>query len=167
MKKKNLVFAITMTLVIGLGATAYAASNNSSTAQGSSNSLRGTCMAQGRRAGLGKLVGFNMRTALKDLLKSKGVTDDQITSARESGKTLVDLLKEKGVTDQQIKDYLLTSGDKAIDAAVAANKITSDQGTAMKEKLKERINAWTPGQGNKGEYRKGMMMFRHGNRSQN
>jgi hypothetical protein len=138
MKKKNLIAALAMTLVIGLGATAYAASNNGNPASDSGNSCRnGACMSGGGY-GMGRLEGFSGQDILNGLLKSKGVTDEEITASRDSGKSLVDLLKEKGVTDDEISSYMLAQRTKIIDDAVAAGKITDAQGKLMKERMTEK-----------------------------
>ncbi len=148
MKKKNLVLALTMTLVLGLGATAFAASNSGRTSSDPAYGYRhGTCMSAGSGYGMGRIDGFRGYDLLTELLKSKGVTDEQITAARDSGKTLVDLLHDKGVTDEQIKTYMLEQRTKLIDEALTAGKITEDQAADMKERLAENSANCVPGQG--------------------
>jgi hypothetical protein len=153
MKKKNLIAVLAMTLVIGLGATAYAESNNGNPASDSGNSYRnGACMSGGGY-GMGRVEGFIGQDILSGLLKSKGVTDEEITASRNSGKSLVDLLKEKGVTDVEISSYMLAQRTKIIDEAVASGKITDAQGKLMKERMTENSTYCTPGQGYSGESR--------------
>ncbi|HEY5576466.1 MAG TPA: hypothetical protein VIK34_07090 [Clostridiaceae bacterium] len=147
MKKKNLIVALAMTFVIGLGATAYAASNNGNSASGSANGYgNGSCMSGGGYR-MGRLEGFSGQDILSGLLKSKGATDEEITASRDSGKSLVDLLKEKGVTDNEISSYMLSQRTKIIDEAVAAGKITDAQGKTIKERMAENSGNCTPGQG--------------------
>jgi len=149
MKKKNFIVALAMTFVIGLGATAYAASNNLNSASVSANGYgNGSCMSGGYE--MGRLEGFNGQDILSGLLKSKGATDEEITASRDSGKSLVDLLKEKGVTDNEISSYMLAQRTKIIDEAVAAGKITDAQGKTMKERMAENTGNCTPGQGSCG-----------------
>ena len=153
MKKKNFIIALAMTFVIGLGATAYAASNNGNSAPNSANGYgNGACMPGGGY-GMGRLEGFSGQDILSGLLKSKGVTDEEITAARDSGKSFVELLNERGITNEEISSYMLTQRTKIIDEAIAAGKITEAQGKVMKERMAENSAYCTPGQGYIGESR--------------
>jgi hypothetical protein len=165
MKKKNLVLALTMTLVIGLGATAYAASSTASSSAAQGSGYRYGCMSGASGYGMGRIEGFRGYDILTQLLESKGVTADEISAARDSGKTLVDLLHEKGVTDEEIKSYMLDQRTKLIDEALSSGKITESQAADMKERLSENNASCVPGQGYNGESRHkgGCGMYRSGN----
>jgi len=153
MKKKNFIAALAMIFIIGLGATAYAASNNGDSASDSENGYRNGACISGGISGMGGLEGFSGQDILSNLLKSKGVTDEEITASRDSSKSLVDLLKEKGVTDDAISSYMLAQRTKIIDEAVAAGKIPDAQGKVMKERMTENSTYCTPGQGYSSESR--------------
>lgn len=136
MKKKNLVLTLAITLAVGLGATAYAATTSTSNAY-----------HQGCGTGLVPITGFRGFDIITNVLKGKGVTDSEVTNAINSGKTLNSLAKEKGITDDEIKKSLLEEKIKIIDAAVAKGSLTKEQGDASKARIKENIaNCTTPGQ---------------------
>jgi ribosomal protein S20 len=135
MKKKNLILTLAITLTVGLGATAYAASAP----------VNSYC--QGAGSGLGRLAGFRGFDIIESILKDKGVTDSEVTNAVNSGKTLYDLAKEKGITDDQLKKSLLEEKIKIIDDAVAKGTITKEQGDTEKERISQNIDSCTtPGQ---------------------
>jgi len=136
MKKKNLILTLAITLVVGLGATAYAATTNTNTGY-----------YQGTR--LGRITGFRGFDVITNILKGKGVTDTEITDAVNSGKTLYSLAEEKGITNDQFKSSMLEERIKIIDDAVANGTLTKEQGELSKERITENIaNCTTPGQMN-------------------
>ncbi|MBL4931764.1 hypothetical protein [Clostridium paridis] len=142
MKIKNIVLSLAIVSVIGVGTTAYAATSSSAS---ESNLTNQTCSG----VGLGRVTNMRGYDILTNLLKSKGATDEEISSSLNSGKSLYDLLKEKGVTDEQIKEYMVNEKTKGIDEAVASGKFTKMQGEELKEDIKENsANCTTPGQGN-------------------
>lgn len=144
MKIKNIILALSIASVIGVGTTAYAATT---TSPSESNLTTQTCSG----AGLGRVTNLRGNDILTNLLNSKGVSDEEISSALNSDKTLYELLNEKGVTDEEIKEYMVNEKIKAIDEAVASGKVTEEDGNELKENIKENsANCTTPGEGNKG-----------------
>lgn len=142
MKIKNIILALSIVSVIGVGTTAYAATTNS---PAESNLYNQSCSG----AGLGRVANLRGNDILRSLLNSKGVSEEEISSALNSGKTLHDLLTEKGVTDEEIKEYMVNEKTKAIDEAVSSGKVTEEEGNQLKENIKENsANCTTPGEGN-------------------
>lgn len=137
MKKKNLILTLAITLVVGLGATAYAATppdNN---------------YCQGVGTGLGRITGFRGFDIITNILKEKGVTAAEITDAVNSGKTIYSFAEEKGITNDELKNSLLEGKTKAIDDAVAKGILTKEQGDISKARITENISSCTtPGQMN-------------------
>lgn len=137
MKTKNLILGLAVTLTMGLGVTAYAA-----TAETTTNYTH-------QRAGLSRVT--NMRgydyveSVLKDTL---GMTDSEITAGFNSRKTMYDLAKERGMTEDEFKTALLEKRNSAIDSAVSNGIITKEEGNSMKEILKNNMESCTgiPGQ---------------------
>jgi hypothetical protein len=143
MKIKNIILALSIVSVIGVGTTAYAATTNS---PAESNLYNQSCSG----AGLGKITNLRGNDILTNLLNSKGVSQEEISSALNSGKTLHDLLNEKGVTDEEIKEYMVNEKTKAIDEAISSGKVTEEEGNQLKENIKENsANCTTPGEGNR------------------
>ena len=142
MKKKNIIITLVMTMMVGTGITTYAATTPDS-AQ-SNNAAMESCLSNGAS----RVAHLRGHEILTNLLKSKGVTDEEINSALDTDKSLYTLLTEKGVTAEEIKEYMLTERTKSIDEAVANGTMTKDQGEESKTKIKEHsANCETPGKG--------------------
>ena len=142
MKNKSTILALSMTLIIGVSATTYASTNSPSI-----NSIcNRACTSIG--TGIKRITNLSGHDILSNLLKSKGVTKEQITTALNSGKSMYDLLKEKGVSDADIKNYMLNERIQGIDKAVSEGSITKEQGEEMKSNIKKNSTSCTPGQGN-------------------
>lgn len=130
MRKKKLIIALTMTIAVGIGATAYAST-------GSTNSPY-----QG--AGLGRVTEMRGYDYVESILKNNlGMTDKEITDGLNSGKTMYDLAKKKGMTEEQFKAALLEERNKAVDKAVADGKITKEEGESIKVRLKNNLESCT------------------------
>ncbi len=143
MKIKNIILALSIVSVIGVGSTAYAATTNSISENNLTNQ---TCSG----TGLGRVTNLRGNDILTNLLNSKGVSQEEISSALSSGKTLHDILNEKGVTDEEIKEYMVSEKTKAIDEAISSGKVTEEEGNQLKENIKENsANCTTPGEGNR------------------
>jgi hypothetical protein len=142
MKKKSLIITLAITMMVGIGITAYATTTPNSSTRNNGN-MKSCIGNEGQSAT--HLRGHDILT---NLLKSKGVTDAEIDSTLDSGKSLYTLLTEKGVTDLEIKEYMLSERIKSIDEAVTNGTITKEAGEAEKTRIKENsANCETPGQG--------------------
>lgn len=136
MKNKNLIIALTMTIAVGLGATAYASTGSTN---GANNGI-----STHQRVGLARVTGTRGYDYVQSILKNNlGMTDKEITDGLNSGKTMYDLAKEKGMTEEQFKAALLEERNKAVDKAVADGKITKEEGASMKETLKNNLESCT------------------------
>ena len=114
MKAKKLIIALTMTLTMGLGITAYANTTEST-------------IGTHQRAGLGMITGVRGYDYVESVLKDNlGMTDAEITTGLNSGKTMYTLAEEKGMTVDQFKAALLDERNKAVDKAVADGTITNE-----------------------------------------
>ena len=136
MKAKKLIIALTMTLTMGLGITAYASTTEST-------------IGTHQRAGLGIITGVRGYDYVESVLKDNlGMTDAEITAGLNSGKTMYTLAEEKGMTVDQFKAALLDERNKAVDKAVADGTITNEEGVKLKETLKNNLDTCTgvPGQ---------------------
>lgn len=130
MKKRNIISALALTVIIGVGATAYAASNDNTSKTNDST----------QRLGLGRITSMRGYDYITSILKNKlGLSDEEITSAGNSGKSIYDLAKEKGMSDEQLKAALLEERTKAIDEAINKGALSKEDGEALKEKLMANI----------------------------
>ena len=129
MKAKKLIIALTMTLVMGLGVTAYASTTQATT-------------ATHQRTGMMRVTGMRGYDYVESVLKDNlGMTDEEITAGLNSGKTMYALAEEKGMTKDQFKTALLEEKNKAVDKAVSDGNITSEEGDSLKETLKNNVNS--------------------------
>lgn len=139
MKKKNLAIVLTLVLSLGVGVTAYANSNSNSTT-GSSITCSGY--------GLGRITGMRGYDFMTNILKNKfGISDSDISTAKDSGKTMYDIAKDKGITEDQFKSAMVEEKTKAVDEAVKNGKLTKEQGEDIKANIKENSSNCTPGKG--------------------
>ena len=141
MKKKSFITSLVITLTLVGGTVAFAAAPDAPSA---SNPV-GTCLYYG------KTTAMRGYTAVINVLKSKfDVTDEEIKTAQESGKSLYDVAKDKGVTEDQFKGAVLDERIKAIDQAVTDKTITKEQADFMKERMTANSKNMVPGQGRMG-----------------
>lgn len=139
MKKKNLIIALTLVLSLGVGVTAYADSKTETT---TSSSV--TCSGYG----LGRITGMRGYDFMTNILKNKfGISDSDISTARNSGKTMYDIAKDKGITEDQFKSAMVEERTKAVDEAVKNGSITKEQGENIKSNIKENSSNCTSGKG--------------------
>ena len=160
MKKRNLIIGLVFTLAIGIGATAYAATNTS------------TASSQG--LGLGRITNTRGYDYVTSVLKDKlGLTDADITNAKNSGKTMYDLAKEKGMTPEVFQSALYEQKAKAIDDSVTKGTITKEQGDTLKANLKTNMDSCSgnfgqmQGKGNGNGNGRGRGMMGNGQRGLN
>lgn len=143
MKKRKIITVLTLTMVIGMGATAYAASNS-------------PVSVPAQRLGLGRITSIRGYDYISNILKDKlGLSDAEISNGVNSGKTLYDLAAEKGMTDEELKAALLDERAKAIDSAVSKGTITKDEGETLKENLKTNMANCIGNFGQRGVYGQG------------
>lgn len=141
MKKKNFIITFALALALGIGATATAYAD--STAVPSTNTNTSS-----QCYGFGRITGQRGYEFMTNLLKNKfGISDNDITNARNSGKTMYNLAEEKGVTADQFKSAMLEERTKAIDEAVKNGSVTKEQGDALKARIQENSVNCTPGEG--------------------
>ena len=133
MKKRNIIPVLALTLAIGMGATAYATSADNTATSTPWKSL-----------GLGKITSMRGYDYITNILKSKlGLTDTEITNARNLGKTPYELATEKGLTQDELKKSLLEERTKAIEDAIAKGTITKEYGENLKVNLNTNMQNCT------------------------
>ncbi|EJO5346522.1 hypothetical protein NRP93_000572 [Clostridium botulinum] len=139
MKKKNLMIALAITLSIGMGATVYAANstdvNNTITKNTQNSNVRGTGL------GLRTITGKRGYEFGLDILKDKlKLTDKDIETALDSGKSMYDLAIEKGMKEEDFKKAMYDTKSKSIDEAVKKRDITKEEGEGIKSRIKNNID---------------------------
>jgi hypothetical protein len=70
-----------------------------------------------------------------------GMTREEISSERCSGKTLAEIAREMGMSDQQMIDALLASRKEAVQRALESGRLTQDQADRMLERLEATVSS--------------------------
>lgn len=74
-----------------------------------------------------------------------GLTDAQLRTQLESGKSLADVAKAQGKTVDGLVQALVDAAKKKIDAAVTAGRLTQSQADAIVADLKSRVTGFVNG----------------------
>ena len=97
------------------------------------------------REGFGGRMGPAFEAGLDTVASALGMTEADLRTALQSGKTIADIAKDKGVAVDTLVTKLVDAAGKKIDQAVTDGKLTQDQATKLKSALKERITALVNG----------------------
>src|SRR5207244_3939478 len=91
-----------------------------------------------------------------------GLTEDQLRTEIESGKTLAQVAKDHGKSVDGLVTALVDATTKKLDAAVTAGRLTKEQEQSILSDLKQRITDMVNGTGERGEGFRGFREFRAG-----
>jgi hypothetical protein len=146
MKKKGLITALALTLIIGFGVTVYAAS-----APTTGSDTVPPAQTTQQRLGLGRLTGMRGYDLMAAALEKLGVTEEEIENGAAAGQTPYEIAATKGISADKFQAAILDEKFKAIDAAVENGNITKEQGDSLKDSIKTKAeNCTTPGQNPRG-----------------
>jgi polyhydroxyalkanoate synthesis regulator phasin len=81
-----------------------------------------------------------------------GITEAQLQTELQSGKTLAQIAKDHGKTADDVVNALVADAQKKLDAAVKAGKLTQSQADAMLSDLKSHITDMVNGTAPKGPW---------------
>lgn len=84
--------------------------------------------------------GFGMRGTLEAAATYLGLTDDQLRSQLESGKSLADVAKAQNKSVDGLKQAILAAVQSKLDQAVKDGRLTSDEESQILTKLKASID---------------------------
>jgi hypothetical protein len=159
MKKKNLVLAGAFLGVFSLGAmfspigqseantiqnsikyvpgfqTATANDSTQQTATNYSCPITGQPMGNG----VGMMGSYFAGTNVTIIADALGITQDELQTALNSGKTISDLAEEKGVSVDSLVDTIIQSRKVDLEQAVTDGKITQEQMDYMLENMESHI----------------------------
>ncbi|MFZ4515355.1 MAG: hypothetical protein ACOYN3_03515 [Acidimicrobiia bacterium] len=93
--------------------------------------------ARGERPGKGAGRAARFGAPLKVAADTLGMTEDELRTALQGGKTIAQVAQEKGKTADAVVTALVDAANKAIDQAVTDGKLTADQATQAKAKAAE------------------------------
>lgn len=74
-----------------------------------------------------------------------GISEADLRTALQGGKTIAEVAKDHDVDVQKVIDALVSAATKRIDQAVTDGKLTAAQATDLKAKLKDSITAFVNG----------------------
>ncbi|HEX2851361.1 MAG TPA: hypothetical protein VHN98_12440 [Acidimicrobiales bacterium] len=80
-----------------------------------------------------------MGAELKVAADALGMTEADLRTALQGGKTLAQVAQDKGVDVNKVIDALVADATSHIDQAVTAGKLTQQQADTMKSNLKDRL----------------------------
>ncbi|MFA4885342.1 MAG: hypothetical protein WC601_06160 [Desulfotomaculaceae bacterium] len=110
---------------------------------------------QGNRGGYGLHMGRNMGGMGTNMAEFLGISQEDLSAARQAGQSLVQIAAEKGISEQQLLDYMLAQRVAQFDQLVADGKITQEQADQhkqfMTERVQENLNRTTVGPNNTGD----------------
>ncbi|WP_315116978.1 hypothetical protein [uncultured Clostridium sp.] len=136
MKRRNIITTLALTLALGVGATAYAATASPRNTN-PLNTTNDTTSSFRRMGGMMGTGGYDMMTSM---LKNKlNMSDKEIEDALNSGKHMWEIAEEKGMSNEEFRNAMLEERTKAIDGAVSSGEITKEEGERFKEDLKNNI----------------------------
>jgi hypothetical protein len=95
-------------------------------------------------------IGFGHRgiaAGLEAAAKYIGITDEQLRTELENGKTLAEVAKAHGKTVAGLVDVLVAEAKTKLNAAVKAGRLTQAQANDMLTELEEHITAFVNGSG--------------------
>jgi len=89
--------------------------------------------------------GGRLEAGLDTVASALGMTEADLRTALQDGKSIADVAKGKGVDVDTVISKLVDAATKKIDQAVTDGKLTKEQATTIKSGLKERITAHVNG----------------------
>lgn len=131
-KKSKIIAALSLSMMIGLGSTAFAATNSTSKETKKPNKMME--MFKNKKA--------HGNDGFGQLIQKLGLTKEDIATAKNSGKTLFDLAKEKGYTADQVREMLVQIKTECINKAVTDGKLTKEKADELISKAKEQASKW-------------------------
>jgi hypothetical protein len=93
--------------------------------------------------GHGMMLGRGLDTAAGAL----GVTEAELRSALEEGKSIADVAEEQGVAVQEVVDALVAAATERLDQAVEDGRLEEDRAEEIKAALPERVAAMVEREG--------------------
>ena len=90
--------------------------------------------------GFGPGLGFHFGEKLEAAAEYLGITEEDLRSALQEGKSLADLAEEEGKSVDGLKDALLAEAQTRLNEAVADEKLTREQADRILERLREGID---------------------------
>jgi hypothetical protein len=154
---KVLLAIVVTAVLVGGGAAIGSGGKSGSAKQGSTSAspLRQGALRAGPRFGPRGEGPLHAHGSLSAAATYLGLTADELRTQLEAGKTLAQVAEAKGKTVQGLEDAIVAAAKSELDADVAAGRLTSDQATAMLERLKanvgDLVNRTLPARGGPGD----------------
>jgi uncharacterized protein (DUF433 family) len=103
---------------------------------------------------------FGLGAGLDTIAGALGLTPEELKEALRDGKSLEELAQDANISLDEVVDAIVSEGEKQIDEAKDAGRLTDEEATAVKERLRalaERVaNGGVPGLGRLGRFGFGM-----------
>jgi uncharacterized protein YidB (DUF937 family) len=144
-KRAKLLMTLSVVAVLAGSGTALAATNLQEAPQAEQAVEQQQEKAPFHKIGDHKMFKFPLASVLHDYL---GVTEEELRTARQEGKTLVQIAADKGISEDQLIEHIVSEHQKQLDQLLADGKITQEQADKMKEHFtKEQVKEMVNGTG--------------------
>ena len=132
MKKFNKVLVVSLVgVAIVLGSIGVALAGN--------GFMRGegrTPPSNAQGAPMGKLMDIDL---LQELPAFLGMTEDEIRTELDNGKTLVQIAESKGKTEEELINFIVSKKEEALKSLLEEGKITQEQYDRAIENIDDRV----------------------------
>ncbi len=118
--------ALALALILTVGVSAVMAADDSS----NDDSFAGKC-GQAIQKGYGMMF-----DVIADFL---GMSQEEIQTERESGKSIAEIAQEKDITEQELSDSMLEAKTERFQEAVENGYLTQEQADERMERMQEKI----------------------------
>lgn len=145
MKRKTIITTLALTLALGVGATAYAATASPKNINQSNinNDTTSYFRRMDGMMGMGghHMMGFGDYDMMTSILRDNlNMNDKEIEDALNSGKHMWEIAEEKGMSNEDFKNAMVEERTKAIDEAIKNGTITKEEGERFKKDLGNYID---------------------------
>lgn len=135
MNTKKLVAAVALVgaITVGTAGLAYAADGTStSPGNATSQNLRGHP----------RIRAAVRRGAFRVVIKTLGVTPDQLRTALKGGQSISEYTTSLGKDPQTVVDALVKAADTKLDKLAANGRITQERADTLRSKVPDRVNTF-------------------------
>ncbi|MDK2836443.1 MAG: hypothetical protein PWP21_1220 [Thermosediminibacterales bacterium] len=147
--KKKIVVLLAVLLIFGMASTVVLAASDSVTITPTQNDSP---------AAANRARGYGAQFMASVVSKITGLSLEEVLELRAQGQNFYQIAVSKGISAEEFKEAVYKEKAALVDERVKEGYITQEQGQAIKENMRERINNCN-GLGNQNGYRNGLGIF--------
>lgn len=132
--------ALGLCISLGISSTAFALSNpDSNEIKNPEKKIEDSKDRTGCKERKNKHKNFIDPETMKEL----GITNDDMRSAKESGKTIFDIAKEKkGLSEKEVKEIIIKNRTDKINKKVEEGKLSKEKADNILLKMRSNVEKW-------------------------